>query len=447
MEKKTIGAFLAVLRKANGMTQQEVADRLNVSNKTVSKWECDESLPDITLIPALAEMFSVTADEILRGRRMQKEEAPAQEERRAEKTAAQARSLMVRTMAKHLNGLTIAAAVLAAGMIALFTVSYAFYRPLLGFGIFLVMLLGAEVFGLLTFNSARTALIGSGLLTGEEERAATVQLMRRTLGLIRAGAAAVVFALPLVLLRSDIYVNSVVSASTYLELLPVLIAAAGLVMLLTEWICGLLRPELGADRKDSRKRLKRLYLCAGCTLALVLMTAFSGVMNATNTVTVTSDVHFTVFFDDESAAKEYRGMTDDYAQGGEAWKEYCRANLQERGLPWKGSIDDFVRDELSAQGYLDQGAEFSGDDLIEAGYGWAFIPDLQSISGTEVSFHLERYRVGDSEEQFGFLIFALLAAVIVAAAVILGRRAILADAEAKEPHEEDPAAGGGETGA
>ena len=38
MEKKTMGSFLAALRKAKGMTQQEVADRLNVSNKTVSKW-------------------------------------------------------------------------------------------------------------------------------------------------------------------------------------------------------------------------------------------------------------------------------------------------------------------------------------------------------------------------------------------------------------------------
>ena len=54
MERKTIGAFLSALRKANGMTQQEVADKLNVSNKTVSKWERDEGYPEIMMLPAIA---------------------------------------------------------------------------------------------------------------------------------------------------------------------------------------------------------------------------------------------------------------------------------------------------------------------------------------------------------------------------------------------------------
>ena len=65
MERKSIGAFLAVLRKANGMTQQQVADRLNVSNKTVSKWERAETYPDITLLPALANLFGITVDQLL----------------------------------------------------------------------------------------------------------------------------------------------------------------------------------------------------------------------------------------------------------------------------------------------------------------------------------------------------------------------------------------------
>lgn len=70
MEKKTMGAFLAALRKANGMTQQNVADILNVSNKTVSKWERDEGCPEIMMLPAIAELYGVTVDEILRGERI-----------------------------------------------------------------------------------------------------------------------------------------------------------------------------------------------------------------------------------------------------------------------------------------------------------------------------------------------------------------------------------------
>ena len=68
-----MGSFMAALRKANGLTQQEVADKLNVSNKTVSKWECDDGYPEITMLPAIAEIYSVTVDELLRGERIHKE--------------------------------------------------------------------------------------------------------------------------------------------------------------------------------------------------------------------------------------------------------------------------------------------------------------------------------------------------------------------------------------
>lgn len=69
MEKKTIGAFIAALRKANGLTQKQLADKLCVSDKAVSRWERDETLPDLTLIPVMAEIFGVTSDELLRGQR------------------------------------------------------------------------------------------------------------------------------------------------------------------------------------------------------------------------------------------------------------------------------------------------------------------------------------------------------------------------------------------
>lgn len=69
MEKKTMGSFIAALRRASGMTQRELAERLNVSDKSVSRWECDDGYPDLSLIPVIAEIFGVTADELLRGER------------------------------------------------------------------------------------------------------------------------------------------------------------------------------------------------------------------------------------------------------------------------------------------------------------------------------------------------------------------------------------------
>lgn len=72
MEKKTMGSFMAALRKANGLTQQQVADKLNVSNKTISKWECNEGYPEITMLPVIAELYSVSVDELLRGEKTSK---------------------------------------------------------------------------------------------------------------------------------------------------------------------------------------------------------------------------------------------------------------------------------------------------------------------------------------------------------------------------------------
>ena len=67
MPKQTTGEFMALLRKANGYTQAEVAEKLNVSNRTLSSWETDRTLPDVLMLPAIADLYKVTVDELLRG--------------------------------------------------------------------------------------------------------------------------------------------------------------------------------------------------------------------------------------------------------------------------------------------------------------------------------------------------------------------------------------------
>ncbi|MDE7265288.1 MAG: helix-turn-helix domain-containing protein, partial [Clostridia bacterium] len=73
MAKQTVGEFLAILRKAKGLTQQEVAEKLNISNRTLSSWETDRTVPDIIMLPAIADLYGVTVDELLRGERGEKE--------------------------------------------------------------------------------------------------------------------------------------------------------------------------------------------------------------------------------------------------------------------------------------------------------------------------------------------------------------------------------------
>ena len=61
----TICENLKRFRREKGNTQQELADHLGMSMQSVSKWECGEGYPDITLLPALALYYNVTADKLL----------------------------------------------------------------------------------------------------------------------------------------------------------------------------------------------------------------------------------------------------------------------------------------------------------------------------------------------------------------------------------------------
>ena len=65
MKKKTLGMMIASLRKENGMTQLELAEKMGVTDKAVSKWERDLSCPDINILPRLAEVFGVSVDELM----------------------------------------------------------------------------------------------------------------------------------------------------------------------------------------------------------------------------------------------------------------------------------------------------------------------------------------------------------------------------------------------
>ncbi len=65
MKKQSFGAMIAAMRKEQGMTQLELAEKMGVTDKAVSKWERDLSFPDVNSIPRLAEIFDVTVDEIM----------------------------------------------------------------------------------------------------------------------------------------------------------------------------------------------------------------------------------------------------------------------------------------------------------------------------------------------------------------------------------------------
>ena len=70
MDAKITGCFIAQLRKELGLTQKELAEKLEVTDKAISRWETGKGLPDTSLLKPLAEIFGVSVGELLSGKRM-----------------------------------------------------------------------------------------------------------------------------------------------------------------------------------------------------------------------------------------------------------------------------------------------------------------------------------------------------------------------------------------
>ena len=69
MDQQKIGAFLKELRRERGLTQEDLAEEVGVARRTVSRWETGRSLPDLDLLPRLAELYQVDLRELLDGQR------------------------------------------------------------------------------------------------------------------------------------------------------------------------------------------------------------------------------------------------------------------------------------------------------------------------------------------------------------------------------------------
>ena len=67
INNEKFGQFLSELRKEKSMTQKELADKLFVSDKTVSKWERGNSMPNVTLLIPIADVLGITVTELLQG--------------------------------------------------------------------------------------------------------------------------------------------------------------------------------------------------------------------------------------------------------------------------------------------------------------------------------------------------------------------------------------------
>ena len=70
MTSKECGNFISELRKEKKLTQKELAEKINVTDKAVSRWETGKGYPDVTSLVSLSDYFGVSANELLAGKRL-----------------------------------------------------------------------------------------------------------------------------------------------------------------------------------------------------------------------------------------------------------------------------------------------------------------------------------------------------------------------------------------
>jgi len=80
MDQIKIGSFIAEVRKSKGITQRQLADRLEISDKTVSKWERGKGLPEVSLMLPLCRELEISVNDLLTGEKV----APAEYQQKAE---------------------------------------------------------------------------------------------------------------------------------------------------------------------------------------------------------------------------------------------------------------------------------------------------------------------------------------------------------------------------
>ena len=250
MEKKTLGSFISALRRAQGLTQQEVADRLLVSNRAVSRWERDEAMPDITLLPAIADLFGVTVDELLRGDRLRTAESAATDTSTSNTDDGEPappprpepdpralrglRAMMNRAISRYRPLMILAIALSAAGLFTMIGVSYGFYRPVIGFALLLLFVLASISVAFIAALRMKDTL-DEYASEESETRLSTVELAGacRTYAewIFRVASMAVYAILlgsPLVIFRDKHLIDSVLSGEDYVPMMLVIALIASL---------------------------------------------------------------------------------------------------------------------------------------------------------------------------------------------------------------------------
>ena len=203
MEKKTIGKFISALRKANGMTQKELGEKLFVSDKTVSRWECDECTPELSLIPAIAELFGITTDELLRGERNNPERNTSDTEDAISKQKAkrdkQFKLMLDKRKRRYQNMTLISIGITIHGFIAAAIANLAFTQGLIAFCLAAAFCVASEICQICFTVNARIVLDEDDESNTDAIQTANTGFVKTAVAITFVNVLLLAFCLPLVM--------------------------------------------------------------------------------------------------------------------------------------------------------------------------------------------------------------------------------------------------------
>lgn len=290
------------------MTQKELAEKLNISDKSISRWERDDGAPDLSLIPVIAEIFGVTCDELLRGERKPADERgeAATEPAANPKSEKQRKRLLTVSLSRYKTRSYIAIGVAIVGLIAALAANFAFYRAYIGFMIAAVFFLAAVI--------CQAAFVNSAYLSVADEELSGAEVDRFKCTVVRLAEVSIcltvvlfAFSLPLVLLAPDAYVG-LQADSWFIQ--GIILGVIALVICCAA--CGYLNGSLlkkGAyplSEKEEQVWRRNRTLKRRCVLgaAIALAVTFGVHMVATNVWTA-ANLSEKIIFDDVDSFIEF----------------------------------------------------------------------------------------------------------------------------------------------
>ena len=255
MERKSIGSFIAVLRKAKGLTQRELADKLGVSDKAVSRWERDETAPDLYLIPSIAEIFGVTADELLRGERAG--ESSSTSEKQSEKTERQIKTVLKGVRTKFLTKTLICTLIAVVGLLAAMLCNFAFYRAELGFYIGLIFFVTAAIIEII-FAVLAVSSLDAEEFDGEHLTETRKYIIKKTESIVFISFILLAYCIPLIIeAGSTSFINIRVDFFGWLVFGSIFAALAGIVCAISDLILDKIMQNRGSYTIDETTLKKR----------------------------------------------------------------------------------------------------------------------------------------------------------------------------------------------